>query len=587
MAENGPAGGLDALAASRSRATEVAERFTSSLTRPTGEPAAVAPPPEIVPAPPLFDAAPPPPAAPPPVDDSVGAKHMDDGAVAVEIVQPFGGAQTFAEYEQWSEAEDTDWAVKRTANVFGMLVDNIMNDGGLAIGMKLTKVGSLASEISAEVERESGKAIEDPEGTEIDFGFNGGFTAFKDQGGRWRWITVHSNKFEDREGETFAESAHKEYEAWVDQTGAFPALRFWHIPVDLGMADGIAYTDDGFLVGTGTFYKEYEVLAENMAARDDLGCSHGYAWRHKDRRDGVYYAYRDFEISVLPMDKVANRLTATTVTATEEMMSPLTGEKRVHFLELLGSKENPEAAELQVKVIDANLDKLAASAKAQGIAFKDLGSFGEALFGMKADVAPTAEPPAAVSASAEPPAETGTPETPPETDTSKTDTPETPAEEADPGTGAIADPPAETPTAADASAAEKAMNSPEAVLGDLLAEAVRIGTAGIDGRMNGLEQGMKAIAEKVGMDVDAEVARRIKPRVGPIGGEPASTSTKNIVDAQEADALAAVVATTDGGTHQPKGAHEVARQFLGDALGRVGAVKVGDQTVEEMRNGSS
>lgn len=188
----------------------------------------------------------------------------------------------------------------------------------------------------------------------------GTFHAFKDERGDWRWVAIHTNRYEDVSGEIFSDEAHKSFVRWVEDTGQRPPLRFWHVPVDLGPSDFIDY-NDGFMVSSGTFYDDR--TAQALAGMKDLGCSHGYHYRAADLRDGVYHAYRSFEISVLPRDKAANRLTQFIA---GEAIPVISEEKRALALDIFG----PEG----VKQIDEATSGLQTAAAAAGLRYKDLAA---------------------------------------------------------------------------------------------------------------------------------------------------------------------------------------------------------------------
>ncbi len=193
--------------------------------------------------------------------------------------------------------------------------------------------------------------------------------------GRPRWLTIHTNVYRDREGEAFRGKAHEDFVAWVDAEPAtrMPELRAWHLPGSkMGRADMVDYdADSGFVIASGLFDRGKEHHASALAAMKDLGCSHGYKYTRDSLRNGVYDAYRDFEITVLPRNKAANDLTAmfTIAEGTKMALNP----QKLEFLKSIGGEE--WAAGIQT-----NLSALAVKAKDSGVvSYKEIEDFVESL----------------------------------------------------------------------------------------------------------------------------------------------------------------------------------------------------------------
>jgi hypothetical protein len=216
---------------------------------------------------------------------------------------------------------------------------------------------------------------------------HGAFAAFKDASGAWRWAATWSNNFVDRDGEVFPDSAHKEYEAYVDQTHDYPELWLWHMPGSKsGKADMIAY-DDGFCLATGTFDADKADIAEGLARAKDLGVSHGYTYAPHELRNGEYLRYRTFEISPLPGAKASN--IGTSFAAIKEAPM-LTAEKRDWLVKTIG--------EDRAAVIEENHQRMRKELTDRGISYKE---FVEALAEGETNGEPVAEP-AAAEPAAEP-----------------------------------------------------------------------------------------------------------------------------------------------------------------------------------------
>jgi hypothetical protein len=199
-------------------------------------------------------------------------------------------------------------------------------------------------------------SVADPE---QDGGDPGSMMVFRGKDGDWRWMAVHSNKFEDRTKEIFPESAHRAYVDEVWETKQFPSLRIWHIPVDIGRADFVDYDDSGFVVSSGKFYDP--AVAVKLSGMKGLGCSHGYLYRKSDLQDGVYSRYRTYEVSVLPRERAANTLTAFFAGEEVPMLTP----DRKEFLTALVGEE--KAAQ-----IEEGVRALTAVATERGLSYKSL-----------------------------------------------------------------------------------------------------------------------------------------------------------------------------------------------------------------------
>lgn len=125
-----------------------------------------------------------------------------------------------------------------------------------------------------------------------------------------RWFGIPSNIYEDRVGDFIIEEAQLQFIKSVDrEVMPYPELWIWHIPLAVGMTDWLAYDTDGFLLASGTVFKEYEGLLNNLSQVDEeMGMSLG-AELYKRRGDYIieYYPY---EFSILPKLSAANPLTS-------------------------------------------------------------------------------------------------------------------------------------------------------------------------------------------------------------------------------------------------------------------------------------
>lgn len=134
----------------------------------------------------------------------------------------------------------------------------------------------------------------------------------------YRAFLIYSNNFMDRHGQIIREAAHKDYEDWVDEHKLYPEFWLWHTEgTAWGQADQIAQVGH-FMVASGPVHKDYEHIAETLAATPDLAVSFGfYKEETPDKKEVV--RYRAFEVSPLPMEHAANIWTGADFVKGEEM----------------------------------------------------------------------------------------------------------------------------------------------------------------------------------------------------------------------------------------------------------------------------
>lgn len=221
-------------------------------------------------------------------------------------------------------------------------------------------------------------------------------TVFREKGGDYRWLAIHTNSAWDSYDTRFTLEAHREYVDYVDRTRDFPLLRFWHIPgADLGRADLLAVDErdngEAFVISTGTFFPEFADVAAKLAGRRDLACSHGFTYRPEDLVDGEFQAYRDFEVTFLPAQYAGNELTAFGVGDAEEV--PMLPEaKKSALVELVGAE--------RAAAIERGVSELQTTARERGIGFRELIEMVDEAAAPAATEQPAATEPAAPAAAA-------------------------------------------------------------------------------------------------------------------------------------------------------------------------------------------
>jgi preprotein translocase subunit YajC len=212
-------------------------------------------------------------------------------------------------------------------------------------------------------------------------------TLIKQKDGRTRFLTAWSNNFEDREGEVFAEDAHKEFVEWADASQQYPELWLWHTKgTRYGQVDWLDYTD-GFVFASGLIDEGREALAEQLA-KEDSGVSHGFVGLRAGKE---YVMYRTYEISTLPRSNAAVWTTSFNIIGDKgaERMG-FTPQKK-DYLKAHGLSDD------QIAASETQAMNLSKSLKELGVNWKDADLVVET---PAAAPAPTSEPAAAPTAPA-------------------------------------------------------------------------------------------------------------------------------------------------------------------------------------------
>lgn len=473
------------------------------------------------------------------MSDTAGAKDLDqaaealgDGAVPVVIMaeaepRPYDGVYSFADYDRREDAQQAEMAMSIVYSRFERISENILRSNELSAPAKADALQALAVEFRARIEAAEAdpeSAWKDHEGP-VEYTDPaedpGSFVHFRDQQGALRWLTVHTNKFKDRGGEIFADAAHQEYVEHVQRTGDYPVLRFWHMPrndlqpvykssLDLGKADLVAYDSNGFVIASGTFYPEMLDVVERIESQfKDLGCSHGYTYRASDLRDGVISRYRTFEVTIVPRPFEANPLTMAAIGREAHMFDQKSRDRAVAIF-------GPE----RIARLEQELAGVRTAAEASGIAYRAVAeATAEA---PAAEAAPATEAPAAEAA----PAATATEgtATAPEGASSEGSEPVPAGEEMQVPPAATAAAPVDTQVAAQ----KDQTDAVAAVFQSIVEAAVAPLTAAITELQSGFRS-METRVEAVEGGIDAEVAERVRPRVGPIGVKSASASDESVL----------------------------------------------------------
>ena len=199
----------------------------------------------------------------------------------------------------------------------------------------------------------------------------GSFTVWKQLDGTYRWFSVFSNPYRDRDNppEILTEAAQIDFSKAVnDNSWPYPELWLWHIPGSkCGTSDFIAYDIDNRLsLASGTFDKGKEIVAEALNSTTvELKTSHGMPRNeiHRDPEDRtILTRFRSKEISPLPADAAANEITPFVVLGGTMKLVPESVKEK--FSHLFPDEETRQR-------VEETLDTTGTEAKEKDLEFKE------------------------------------------------------------------------------------------------------------------------------------------------------------------------------------------------------------------------
>ena len=306
-------------------------------------------------------------------------EKMDSGATVLSLIP--GNALTFDDIEEYQTAEECRGRVNEVMRQFETLTSNVMwsPDVPDKVGAMKTLVGQLGVRLDDAMEmKEKGfidrlkeKFVKPKRQPEQRAPTNGLFV-WK-EGDRYRWFAVYSNKYRDSDTppEIICEKAHIEFVETVDKGLApYPELWHWHVPGSRwGRSDWLAYDPStGFSMASGFVDQAHESEAKAIAELPEpLGVSHGLEVKGRDESDNtIITQYESYEISDLPIEAAANKLTGFTMLKEDKGMS-IPDEKKA-YLKRVGLSEE------KISEIESDLQSKATTAKTEGLEFKNTAS---------------------------------------------------------------------------------------------------------------------------------------------------------------------------------------------------------------------
>ena len=209
--------------------------------------------------------------------------------------------------------EDKGEAIATEVETFRTMFANLKNKG-----IKDTVVG-LFSKGHPKVEDEE-EIIEKTQEDKSSSGTSQGVTFKKNKNGTVSWLAVYSNNFRDEDAipEIISEASHKNFDRLLKENKVdYPELWLHHIPgTCFGKATFNAYDDNGFSIAAGYIYPDKVWVVdhlEKIQSEVPLGVSHGMPSefiRREDASDPTVITHHiTTEISLLPMDAAANKMT--------------------------------------------------------------------------------------------------------------------------------------------------------------------------------------------------------------------------------------------------------------------------------------
>jgi len=198
-----------------------------------------------------------------------------------------------------------------------------------------------------------------------------GFTIYKDDSGRDRWLAITTTAYEDKDREIISRNAIKEAVALGDKTKERGPLLYWHVPgLIMGNCDFQAQGGPGdrFLIEGGTFTSK--AMAQLGARLSDAGYQMSPGFIHTDDqpRNGVYDHILIYERSAVPANRAANYFTRYSAAKEDSKVQGLPPEKIAEYREKAAG--NAEALAMLDAVL-ATVQKEDDTAQARNVVYKE------------------------------------------------------------------------------------------------------------------------------------------------------------------------------------------------------------------------
>jgi hypothetical protein len=203
-----------------------------------------------------------------------------------------------------------------------------------------------------------------------------GFTIYKDDSGRDRWLAITTTAYEDKDREIISRNAIKEAVALGDKTKERGPLLFWHVPgLVMGACDFQAQGGPGdrFLIEGGTFRNK--AMASLGQKLSDAGYQMSPGFIHTDDQpsNGVYDHILIYERSAVPQNRAANYFTRYATAKEDKVLAP---EKIAEYREKAAG--NAEALAMLDSLL-ATAQKDDDTAQARNVVYKEAPAWAQAL----------------------------------------------------------------------------------------------------------------------------------------------------------------------------------------------------------------
>lgn len=162
------------------------------------------------------------------------------------------------------------------------------------------------------------------------------------------WVAWYTNSYKDRSGEFFPVASIQKDIDYMEKSGAYPELWFFHIPGTKHGQTTWAGVVGHLAVAVGTF--DDTPIAEKMKAYykgRKLEVSHGFVYNALKKQERTFYDYHTYEISPLPAGMADNPFTAFS-TKDVDMAQGLNAKQFDALVEALGGTDDAKTQALAI-----------------------------------------------------------------------------------------------------------------------------------------------------------------------------------------------------------------------------------------------
>lgn len=194
-----------------------------------------------------------------------------------------------------------------------------------------------------------------------------GMVVFQKENGEWVWLSIFTNSFQDSHGEWLVSGSHVLYADAIEKGLVdLPELWLWHEPLwKVGKADiivdDVVDDDTVFVLAAGHFDPDKEWIAPILASTPLANSHQGVGMK----AGSDFLAYVPFEITALPPQEAANKLTAFTSWQKERNPMSISKTKRDKLAGFLGVDPS------ELEALEGQNAEAAQAAKQLGLVSKE------------------------------------------------------------------------------------------------------------------------------------------------------------------------------------------------------------------------